>query len=160
MQNREPLGSIRPDDLATNDLAGAAPSAEIWDLSNANHDAAALLLQKPARDRIRTAGVAAAALAVTFALGWVGGLTWQEFAGSSASNQVAQKETPAPRIAGALGLTLARRHRERADRYARTPQRPERCDLRSASACAVRRDSLSRRGGPGSVARYYRTAEG
>src|SRR6266702_3871227 len=98
MQNREPLGSIRPDDLATidlapDDLAGAslsAPSAEIWDLSNANHDAAALLLQTPARDRMRTAGVAAAALAVTFALGWAGGLTWQEFAGSSASSQVAQ----------------------------------------------------------------------
>ena len=108
MQNREPLGSIRPDHLATDDLvpddlAGAqlsAPSAEIWDLSNANHDAAALLLQTPARDRMRTAGVAAAALAVTFALGWVGGLAWQEFADSSASNQVAQKETLAPRVAG------------------------------------------------------------
>ena len=113
MQIREPLGSIRPDHLATDhlatddlvpdDLAGAqlsAPSAEMWDLSNANHDAAALLLQSPARDRMRTAGVAAAALAVTFALGWVGGLAWQEFADSSASNQVAQKETLAPRIAG------------------------------------------------------------
>ncbi|MBR0755568.1 hypothetical protein JQ604_25590 [Bradyrhizobium jicamae] len=96
MHDREPTfpGSIWP-----NDAAGApTPSADLWDLSNANHDAAALL-QEPARDRMRIAALGAAALAATFALGWAGALSWHEFTDTPAPSQVVQKAAPVPRVA-------------------------------------------------------------
>lgn len=95
MQDREPLIPAR---IWPTDAAGAAsstPSAEFWDLSNANHDAAALL-QEPARDRMRIAALGAAALAATFALGWAGALSWHEFTDTPAPSQVAQKAVPVP----------------------------------------------------------------
>lgn len=97
MQDREPTsaGSIWPTDLA--DGRTPARPADLWDVSNENHDAA-LLLREPFADRIGTLMLAATALAASFVLGWAGSQYWREFAGASAPGQVAQKETPAPRV--------------------------------------------------------------
>lgn len=99
-------GSLWPDDRAG--ASAAAPSAEFWDLSRANHDAVALL-QEPARDRLRKSALAAAALATTFALGWAGALIWHDSSGPPAPSQIAQKETPAPRTTNVRPSSAARR---------------------------------------------------
>ncbi|MBR0829045.1 hypothetical protein JQ596_26260 [Bradyrhizobium manausense] len=84
------------------------PATEFWDLSSANHDAVALL-REPARDRLRTSALAAAALATTFALGWAGALIWHDVAGPPAPSQIARKETPAPRTTNVRPSSVARR---------------------------------------------------
>jgi hypothetical protein len=98
MQDREPSspGSIRVGDVA----AGRSPElpADLWELSSADRDAA-LLLREPYVDRIRTVGLAAMALALSFALGWSGGLNWHQFAGAPGPSPVAQREIPAPHVA-------------------------------------------------------------
>ncbi|MBR0873947.1 hypothetical protein JQ633_26550 [Bradyrhizobium tropiciagri] len=96
MQDREPTSaaSIWPTDLA----GGHAPGqpADLWDVSNENHDAA-LLLREPFADRVGTLVLAATALAASFVLGWAGSQYWHEFAGTSGPSQVvAQKEAPPP----------------------------------------------------------------
>lgn len=98
MQNREP--SILGIPWAGDAAAGRSPEqpADLWELSSADRDAA-LLLREPYIDRIRTVGLAATALALTFALGWAGGLNWHLVDGASNPGPVAQKEAPAPRIA-------------------------------------------------------------
>ncbi|MCA6122342.1 hypothetical protein J6500_10640 [Bradyrhizobium sp. WSM 1704] len=98
MQDREPTSaaSIWPTDLA--DGRVPARPADLWDVSNENHDAA-LLLREPFADRIGTLVLAATALAASFVLGWAGSQYWHEFAGASGAGQVmAQKEAP-PRVA-------------------------------------------------------------
>lgn len=98
MQDREPTypASIWPTDVAE----GRSPeqTAELWDLSNENHDAA-LLLREPFADRIGTALLAATALAASFVLGWTGGVNWHDFGGKAAPVAMAQKEAHAPRLA-------------------------------------------------------------
>ncbi|KWV58972.1 hypothetical protein AS156_32810 [Bradyrhizobium macuxiense] len=73
-------------------------SADLWDVSGENHDAA-LLLREPYRDRIRTFTAAAVALAATFALGWAGGLSWHDFTGTPRIRPIAQREVPTPHVA-------------------------------------------------------------
>lgn len=100
-----------PGNLWPGDAAGAspaAPSAEFWDLSSANHDAVALL-QEPARHHLRTSALVAAALAATFALGWAGALIWHDFAGSPAPSQLVKKQTPALRTSNVRPSSVARR---------------------------------------------------
>ena len=99
MQDREPTsaGSIWPTDLAGGHALGQP--ADLWDVSNENHDAA-LLLREPFADRIGTLVLGATALAASFVLGWAGSQYWREFAGTSVPSQVvAQKEAPPPRVA-------------------------------------------------------------
>ncbi len=98
MQDRapSPLGSIWPADLADGRLPER--SADLWDVSGENHDAA-VLLREPLRDRIRTLTAAAVALAATFALGWTGGLSWHQLAGTSHVGPTAQRDIAAPRVA-------------------------------------------------------------
>ncbi|HEX7924838.1 MAG TPA: hypothetical protein VF583_28010 [Bradyrhizobium sp.] len=74
-----------------------AQTADLWDVSGENHDAA-LLLREPFADRIGTALLAATALAASFVLGWTGGANWHDFA---APVPVAQKEAPVPHVAEA-----------------------------------------------------------
>jgi hypothetical protein len=97
MQDREPInpGSIQPTDV----MEGHSPAqtADLWDLSNENHDAA-LLLREPFADRIGTALLAATALAASFVLGWTGGANWHDFM-APAPAAVAQKEAPVPHVA-------------------------------------------------------------
>ncbi|QIG95027.1 MULTISPECIES: hypothetical protein [unclassified Bradyrhizobium] len=97
MQNREPISaaSIWPTDVTEGH--SPAQTADLWDVSNENHDAA-LLLREPFADRIGTALLAATALAASFVLGWTGGANWHDFA-SPAPVAVAQKEAPVPHIA-------------------------------------------------------------
>jgi hypothetical protein len=98
MQDREPShpGSMWSEDAA----AGLLPEqpADLWELSSDDRDAA-LLLREPYADRIRTVSLAAAALALSFALGWAGGLNWHQVAGAPSPGPVAQKEVPAPHVA-------------------------------------------------------------
>ncbi|WP_429025142.1 hypothetical protein [Bradyrhizobium sp. I1.14.4] len=74
-------------------------TADLWDVSGENHDAAQLL-REPFADRIGTALLAATALAASFVLGWTGGASWHDIA-TPAPVPVAQKEAPAPHIAEA-----------------------------------------------------------
>ena len=100
MLDREPPppGSIWPTDVAHDRLPDQ--SADLWDVSGENHDAA-LLLREPYRDRIRIFTAAAVALAATFALGWAGGLGWHAFTGTPSvrPTATAQREVPLPRVA-------------------------------------------------------------
>ena len=72
MQDREPINpeSIWPSDATEGH--SPAQTADLWDVSSENHDAA-LLLREPFADRIGTALLAATALAASFVLGWTGG---------------------------------------------------------------------------------------
>ncbi|OKO72780.1 hypothetical protein [Bradyrhizobium sp. NAS96.2] len=99
MQDREPINpeSIWPTDVTEGH--SPAQAADLWGVSNENHDAA-LLLREPFADRIGTALLAATALAASFVLGWTGGANWHDFA-SPAPLPVAQKEAPVPHIAEA-----------------------------------------------------------
>ncbi|MCC8966940.1 hypothetical protein H8A95_32585 [Bradyrhizobium sp. Pear76] len=74
-----------------------AQTADLWDVSGENHDAA-LLLREPFADRIGTALLAATALAASFVLGWTGGANWHDLI-APAPLPVAQKEAPVPRVA-------------------------------------------------------------
>lgn len=100
MQDREPINpeSIWPSDATEGH--SPAQTADLWDVSSENHDAA-LLLREPFADRIGTALLAATALAASFVLGWTGGANWHDFVGP-APVPVAQKEAPAPHVAEAL----------------------------------------------------------
>ncbi|MCC8939100.1 hypothetical protein [Bradyrhizobium ivorense] len=98
MHDRAP---ISPDNVWPTDLAGgrsAEPASDLWDLSNANHDAA-LLLREPLADRIGTALLVATALAASFVLGWAGNVSWNHFTSVPEPAVVAQKEAPPPRVA-------------------------------------------------------------
>lgn len=98
MQDRAPSppGSIWPTDLADGRLPER--SADLWDVSGENHDAA-LLLREPYRDRIRIVTAAAVVVAATFALGWAGGVSWHELAGTSHVGPTARREISPPHVA-------------------------------------------------------------
>lgn len=136
--DREPslAGSIGPDDMAGAPLP--QQSADFWDLSNAGHDTA-LLLQQPQHDRIRIAAIAAAALVMSFALGWTGGLNWHEFVSVPAPSQVARKETPSPHIADAKPSGKA----ETARRAAATPEPAVTGSIPKSSASVSRPPALA-----------------
>ncbi|MGY2811569.1 hypothetical protein [Bradyrhizobium sp. USDA 4506] len=97
MQDREPINaaSIWPTDVTEGH--SPAQTADLWDVTGENHDAA-LLLREPFADRIGTALLAATALAASFVLGWTGGANWHDLA-APAPVPVAQKEAPAPHVA-------------------------------------------------------------
>ncbi|QOZ31495.1 hypothetical protein XH92_06980 [Bradyrhizobium sp. CCBAU 53421] len=99
MQDREPIspGSIWPTDVTEGH--SPAQTADLWDVSGENQDAA-LLLREPFADRIGTALLAATALAASFVLGWTGGANWHDLI-APAPVPVAQKEAPVPHIAEA-----------------------------------------------------------
>ncbi len=99
MQDREPISpsSIWPTDVTEGH--SPAQTADLWDISGENHDAA-LLLREPFADRIGTALLAATALAASFVLGWTGGANWRDFT-APAAVPVAQKEAPVQHVAEA-----------------------------------------------------------
>ncbi|MGY4476516.1 hypothetical protein [Bradyrhizobium sp. USDA 3364] len=99
MQDREPISAanIWPSDVTEGH--SPAQTADLWDVTGENHDAA-MLLREPFADRIGTALLAATALAASFVLGWAGGANWHDFA-TPVRVPVAQKEAPAPHIAEA-----------------------------------------------------------
>jgi hypothetical protein len=72
----------------------------LWDFLNADRDAV-LVVREPFGDRARAAVLVTAAVIASFGLGWAGGLNWPQFASELGLVTVAQKETPAPRVAEA-----------------------------------------------------------
>src|SRR5690242_12428776 len=60
-----------------------------------------LVVRESSRDRARNILLVAAAVAASFGLGWTGGLSWPQFAGTLGLETVAQNEAPSPRIAEA-----------------------------------------------------------
>jgi hypothetical protein len=74
--------------------------ARLWDFLNGDRDAV-LVVREPFGDRARAAVLVTAAVIASFGLGWAGGLNWPQFASELGLVTVAQKETPAPRVAEA-----------------------------------------------------------
>jgi hypothetical protein len=74
--------------------------ASLWNFLKADRDAV-LVVREPFGDRPRAAVLVTAAVVASFGLGWAGGLNWPQFATELGLVAVAQKETPAPRIAEA-----------------------------------------------------------
>ena len=100
MQDREPstfesiwsgnvVGDLRPE-----------PPASLWNFLKSGRDEV-LVVREPFGDRTRAAVLVAAALVASFGLGWAGGLNWPQFASELGLVEVAQSETPSPRISEA-----------------------------------------------------------
>jgi len=100
MQDREPntLESI----WSGNVVAGQwrEQRAGLWNFLKSDRDEV-LVVREPFGDRARAAVLVAAAVVASFGLGWAGGLNWPQFASELGLVEVAQKETPSPRIAEA-----------------------------------------------------------
>lgn len=97
MQDREPstLESIWSGNL----IAGQwrEQRASLWNFFKPDRDEV-LVVREPFGHRARTAMLVAAAVVASFGLGWAGGLNWPQFASELGLVEVAQKETPSPRI--------------------------------------------------------------
>jgi hypothetical protein len=100
MQDHEPITveNIWPRDLAGSPLP--SQPARLWDFFSRDRDEV-LMLRDTYADRSRTILLSTLALAASFGLGWAGGLSWPEFAGTFGLGPVAQNEAPSPRIAEA-----------------------------------------------------------
>jgi hypothetical protein len=75
-------------------------SASLWNFLKSDRDEV-LVVREPFGDRARAAVLVTAALVASFGLGWAGGLNWPQFASELGLVEVAQKETPSPRISEA-----------------------------------------------------------
>jgi hypothetical protein len=99
MQDREPstfeiwsenaVGGQRPD-----------PPARLWNFLKSDREEV-LVVREPFGDRARTALLVTVALLASFGLGCAGGLNWPQFASELGLVELAQKETPSPRISEA-----------------------------------------------------------
>ena len=95
MQDREPSTF----EIWSGNQVGDQP-ASLRNFLTADRDGV-LLVREPFGARARPALLVAAALVVSFGLGWAGGLSWPQFASELGLVEVAQKETPSPRISEA-----------------------------------------------------------
>jgi hypothetical protein len=100
MQDREP--STFESIWSGNVIDGRGPErpASLWNFLKADRDDV-LVVREPFGDRARAAGLVTVALLASFGLGWAGGLNWPQFASELGLVEVAQKETPSPRISEA-----------------------------------------------------------
>ncbi|MEH2540130.1 hypothetical protein V1278_006851 [Bradyrhizobium sp. AZCC 1577] len=98
MQDREP--STVESILSGNVVDGRGPEqpAGSWDFLVPDRDDV-LVVRESFRDRARNVLLVTAAVAASFGLGWAGGLSWPELAGTLGLETVAQ--APAPRMAEA-----------------------------------------------------------
>ncbi|MFG3595840.1 hypothetical protein [Bradyrhizobium sp. RDI18] len=98
MQDREP--STVESILSGNVVDGRGPEqpAGSWDFLVPDRDDV-LVVRESFRDRARNMLLVTAAVAASFGLGWAGGLSWPELAGTLGLETVAQ--APVPRIAEA-----------------------------------------------------------
>jgi hypothetical protein len=96
MQDREPSTF---EIWSGNRFGGRRPQqpASLWNFLKSDRDAV-LVVREPFGDRARAGVLVAVALVASFALGWAGGLNWPQFASELGLVEVAQKETPSPRI--------------------------------------------------------------
>jgi hypothetical protein len=74
--------------------------ASLWSFLKSDRDEV-LVVREPFGDRARAAVLVTAAVVASFALGWAGGLNWPQFTSELGLVEVAQKETPSPRISEA-----------------------------------------------------------
>jgi hypothetical protein len=100
MQDREP--STFESIWSGNVGGGQRPEqpASLWNFLQPDRDEV-LVVREPFGDQARTALLVAAAVLASFGLGWAGGLNWPQFASELGLVEVAQKETPSPRISEA-----------------------------------------------------------
>jgi hypothetical protein len=100
MQDREPntFESIWSGNVV--DGQRPEPPASLWNFLTPDRGEV-LLVREPFGDRARTALLVTAALVASFGLGWAGGLNWPQFASELGLVEVAQNETPSPRISEA-----------------------------------------------------------
>ena len=75
-------------------------TARLWNFLKSDRDEV-LVVREPFGERARAAVLVAAALVASFGLGWAGGLNWPQFVTELGLLEVAQKETPSPRISEA-----------------------------------------------------------
>jgi hypothetical protein len=97
MYEREP--STVESILSGNVAGGLAPAA-LRNFLNSDRDDILVVRESP-RDRARSILLVAAAVVASFGLGWSGGLSWPQFAGTLGLETVAHSEAPAPRMAEA-----------------------------------------------------------
>ena len=100
MQDREP--STFESIWSGNVVGGQLPEqpASLWNFLTPDRGEV-LVVREPFGDRARTALLVTAALVASFGLGWAGGLNWPQFASELGLVEVAQNETPSPRISEA-----------------------------------------------------------
>jgi hypothetical protein len=100
MQDREP--STFESIWSGNVVGGQRPEppTSLWNFLKSGRDEV-LVVREPFGDRTRAAVLVAAALVASFGLGWAGGLNWPQFASELGLVEVAQSETPSPRISEA-----------------------------------------------------------
>ena len=100
MQDREP--STFESNWSGNVVAGQwrEQSASLWNFLKTDRDDV-LVVREPFGDRARTALLVTVAVVASFGLGWAGGLNWPQFASELGLVEVAQQETPSPRISEA-----------------------------------------------------------
>jgi len=99
MQDREPSTFEIWSGNVVRDRRPQQP-ARLWNFLKSDRDEV-LVVREPFGDRARAAVLVAAALVASFGLGWAGGLNWPQFASELGLVEVAQKETPSPRISEA-----------------------------------------------------------
>jgi hypothetical protein len=99
MQHREPSTFDIWSGNVVRDRRPQQP-ASLWNFLKSDRDEV-LVVREPFGDRARAAVLVAAALVASFGLGWAGGLNWPQFASELGLVEVAQKETPSPRISEA-----------------------------------------------------------
>ena len=97
MYEREP--STVESILSGNVAGGLAPAALRNFLKSDRDDI--LVVRESPRDRARNILLVAAAVVASFGLGWSGGLSWPQFAGTLGLETVAHSDAPAPRMAEA-----------------------------------------------------------
>jgi hypothetical protein len=100
MQDHEP--STFESNWSGNVVAGQwrEQSASLWNFLKTDRDDV-LVVREPFGDRTLTALLVTLAVVASFGLGWAGGLNWPQFASELGLVEVAQQETPAPRISEA-----------------------------------------------------------
>ena len=100
MQDREP--STFESIWSGNVVAGQwrEQRASLWNFLKSDRDEV-LVVREPFGDQARAAVLVTAAVVASFGLGWAGGLNWPQFASELGLVEVAQKETPSPRISEA-----------------------------------------------------------
>jgi hypothetical protein len=100
MQDREP--STFESNWSGNVAGGQRqePPARLWNFLKSDREEV-LVVREPFGVRARTALLVTVALLASFGLGWAGGLNWPQFASDLGLVEVAQKESPSPRISEA-----------------------------------------------------------
>ena len=97
MYDREP--STVESILSGNVVGGLGPSNLRNFLKSGRDDI--LVVREPFRDRARNASMVVAAVVASFGLGWAGGLSWPQFAGTLDLETIARQEAPLPHVAEA-----------------------------------------------------------